>query len=159
MKKDKDILKQLTNGVLTESMDFGTNEYEDFKLLIRSKVSETSKDERIKISLLGLKYHMEDYINSKAKNTEIGEFVKQFINRIEVKQVQFAKYLNIRPSNLSKILNGERRINIELALILEKLSDINAELWLRIQNHNEIKRVQKLHLKEIKKYKLKELIS
>lgn len=159
MKKNIDVLSQLTNGVLTEPMDIGTKEYEDFKLLIRSKVAETSKDERIKISLLGLKYHMEDYLESNSKNTEVGSFVKQFIKLIEIKQIEFANYLEIRPSNLSKILNGERRLTIELALIMEKLSNINAELWLRIQNKNEIIKIQKSHSKQMSRYKLKELMA
>lgn len=157
MKKDKDVLGQLTNGILTESMDIGTREYEDFKLLIRSKVTETSKEERIKISLLGLKYHMEDYLQSDTKEIKVGNFVKQFINLIEIKQVEFAKYLKLRPSNLSKMLSGERRLSIELALILEKLSSINADLWLRIQSKNEINRIHKSHSKQLNKYRLKEL--
>lgn len=158
MNKEKDILNQLTNGVLTEPMDIGTKEYEDFKLLIRSKVSETSKEDRIKISLLGLKYNMEDYLTSNSKIKEVGSFIKQFLKLIEIKQIQFANYLEIRPSNLSKILNGERRLNIELAIILEKLSNIKAELWLGIQNRNEIYKTQKSKSKQNRKYKLKELI-
>lgn len=157
MRKDKDFLSELTNGILTEPMDIGTKEYEDFKLLIRSKVAETSKEERIKISLLGLRYNMEDYIYSKSRLVEVGSFVKQFIKLIEIKQIEFATYLNLRPSNLSKILNGERRLTIEMALILEKLSNINARLWLRIQNKNEIAKIQKTHSKELNKYRLKEL--
>ena len=158
MNKEKDILNQLTNGVLTKPMDIGTKEYEDFKLLIRSKVSETSKEDRIKISLLGLKYNMEDYLTSNSKIKEVGSFIKQFLKLIEIKQIQFANYLEIRPSNLSKILNGERRLNIELAIILEKLSNIKAELWLGIQNRNEIYKTQKSKSKQNRKYKLKELI-
>ena len=158
MKKAKDVLSQLTNGILTESMDIGTQEYADFKLLIRSKVAETPKDERIRISLLGLKYHMEDYLESISMNVEVGTFVKQFIKLVEIKQVEFAKYLDLRPSNLSKILNGERRLTVELALILEKLSNIGAGIWLGIQNKNEINKIQKSQLQNIKKYQLKELI-
>jgi len=153
-----DALNKLTNGILSEPMDIGTKEYEDFKLLIRSKVSETPKDERINISLLGLKYHMEDYLNSNSKIKQVGIFVKQFISLIEIKQIEFANYLDIKPSNLSKILNGERRLNIEFALILERLSNIKAELWLGIQSQNEIRKVQKTNSRQIKKYKLKELI-
>ena len=158
MNKEKDILSQLTNGVLTEQMNIDTKEFEDFKLLIRSKVAESSKDERIKISLLGLKYNMKDYLASESQIRKVGSFIKQFIRLIEIKQIEFANYLQIRPSNLSKILNGDRRLNIEFALILEKLSSIDAEIWLRIQNQNEIRKVQLSHSKQIKKYKLKELI-
>lgn len=158
MKTKEDMLSQLTNGILTESMDIGTKQYQDFKLLIRSKVSQTSKEERIRIALLGLKYNMEDYLGKNGKPIRIGIFIKQFIKLIEVKQIELAEYLNMKPSNLSKILSGERRLNIELAIILEKLSNINAELWLRIQNQNELKKTLKTQTKRMSKYKLKELI-
>jgi len=101
---------------------------------------------------------MEDYLKSSSKLVEVGSFIKQFIKLIEIKQVEFAKYLELRPSNLSKILKGERRLTIEFALILERLSNIDASLWLKIQNKNEIKRMKKSHLKLLKKYRLKELI-
>ncbi|GLR19504.1 HigA family addiction module antitoxin [Portibacter lacus] len=158
MNNDKDILSKLTNGILTEPMDIGTKEYEDFKLLIRSKVAETPKAERVKISLLGLKYQMEDYLRFNSNPIPVGNFIKKFIKLIEIKQIDFANYLEIRPSNLSKILNGERRLSIELALILEKLSNIDAELWLRIQNQNEIHSIQISNPKRMNKYRLKELI-
>ncbi len=158
MNNEKDMLSQLTNGILTEPMDIGTKEFKDFQLLIRSKVAETPKGERIKISLLGLKYHMEDYLQSSPKLIPVGSFIKKFIKLIEIKQIDFANYLEIRPSNLSKILSGERRLNIELALILEKLSNINAKVWLSIQNQNEIQRIQKLNPKRMNKYILGELI-
>lgn len=159
MKKEKDIITQLRSGILTESMDIGSREYEDFKLLIRSKVSETSKEDRIKIALIGLKYQMNDYLSTRSKATKVGNYIKQFIEVLEIKQVEFAKYIGIRPSNLSKLINGDRRLNIEFALILEKLSNINAEVWLRIQNQNEIRKIKKTNSSQIRKYKLKELIS
>ncbi len=158
MNDQKELISELESGVLTQPMDFGTKEYEDFKLLIRSKVSETPKKERIKISLLGLKYHMQDYLRSNVNNKGVGSFIKQFIELVEIKQIDFANYLELRPSNLSKLLSGERRLNIELALILEKLSNIDADLWLRVQNHNELLTAQKSLRKKMNKYKLAELI-
>ncbi len=158
MNDQKELISELESGVLTQPMDFGTKEYEDFKLLIRSKVSETPKKERIKISLLGLKYHMQDYLRSNVNNKRVGSFIKQFIELVEIKQIDFANYLELRPSNLSKLLSGERRLNIELALILEKLSNIDADLWLRVQNHNELLTAQKSLRKKMNKYKLAELI-
>ena len=158
MATKQDKLSQLTNGILTEPMDIGTKEYADFKLLIKSKVAHTPKEERIKVALLGLKYHMTDYLNSNGSTIKVGSFIKQFLKLIEVKQVDLADYLNMKSSNLSKILSGERRLNIELALILERLSDISADLWLRIQNHNELQKTLETHTKRLNKYKLDELI-
>ncbi len=159
MKQSKDMLSQLTNGILTEKMDIGTKEYEDFRLLIRSKVAETPKEERIRIALIGLKFQIEDYLQSDKEIIPIGNFVKKFINLLEIKQVDFARYLEIRPSNLSKILNGERRVTTDMAVILEKLSKIDAELWLRIQSKNEIRQVEKSYSDGDKEYNLMELIS
>lgn len=157
MKIEKDELSDLTNGVLTEPMDIGTKEYEDFKLLIRSKVAQTSKEDRIRIALLGLKYNMQDYLRKDSRLIKVGTFIKQFIQLIEVKQIDLANYLNMKPSNLSKILSGERRLNLELAMILQNLSNINAKLWLRIQNHNELQEIQKKHSKSLSTYRLEEL--
>ncbi|MCB0648698.1 MAG: HigA family addiction module antidote protein [Saprospiraceae bacterium] len=159
MKSNKNILSQPVDSILSEHMDIGTKEFEDFKLLIRSKVAETSKEDRIKIAILGLKFEMEDYLKSYTQVVPVGKFVKKFIELIEIKQVEFANYLDIRPSNLSKILNGERRLTIELALIIERLSNIDAELWLRIQNDHEIRVLQESNAWAIEKYNLEELIN
>ena len=158
MEHTEDKLSQLTNGILTEKMDIGTKEYEDFKLLIRSKVAETPKKERIRIALIGLKFEMEDYLQSDEETVQLGNFIKKFINLLEIKQVDFANYLEIRPSNLSKLLNGDRRVTTKMAVILERLSQIEAELWLGIQNKNEIRQIEKSNSKAISKYTLVELI-
>ena len=151
-------VESLANGVLTKKMDSKSREYSDFKLLIESKVAVTSKDDRVKIAMLRLKFLMEDYLDSDKKDVSVGKFIKQFIEAAEIKQVHFAKFLSIRPSNLSKILNGERRLSIDLAIILEHVSKIGAEVWLLIQSRNEIYKMKKLKKGELSKYKLKSLI-
>lgn len=158
MNSSTNILDELKNGILTDKMDLRSSEYADFKLLIKSKVQSSSKDKRIEIAILGLKFEMEDYLNSNKKNISIGSFIKKFINAVEIKQVQFAEFIGVRPSNLSKILNGERRLNLDLALILEYVSKIKAESWLMIQNRNEIFKMRKLKRNELAKYKLNQLI-
>lgn len=158
MSSSIDIEGKMKKGTLTEKMDLNSSEYADFKLLIKSKVKSSSKAERIEISILGLKFEMEDYLTSNKKNVSIGSFVKQFIEAVEIKQVQFAEFIGVRPSNLSKILNGERRLSLDLALILESISKIKAEKWLMIQNRNEIFKIRKLKKVELSKYKLKQLI-
>jgi len=152
------ILDKLKKGMLTQRMDLNSSEYNDFKLLIKSKVKSSSKDKRIEIAILGLKFEMEDYLTSNKKSAPIGSFIKQFIDATEIKQVQFAEFIGLRPSNLSKILNGERRLNLDLALILEHVSKIKAETWLMIQNRNEIFKMRKLKKDDLAKYKLKQLI-
>jgi len=146
------------DGILTENMIKKGIEYEDFKLLIKSKVANQSKEQNVQIRLLGLKFKIEDYLKSKNKDKPIGGFIREFLEALEVKQIEFAKFINIRPSNFSKILNGERRLSLDLALILENLSNISAEYWLMIQNRNEVYKMKKVRKKDLVKYKLNELI-
>jgi addiction module HigA family antidote len=157
MKTKKSQLELLENGVLTVKMETKSKEYKDFRLLIKSKVLNSSKDERVKVALLSLKYEMEDYLKTRKSKTLIGKFIKQFILSTESKQTEFAEFLGMRPSNLSKLLNGERKLSLDIALILEKISNISAETWLLIQNRNEIFKLKKLKKKDLEKYKLKQL--
>ena len=158
MSKNDLILLQLKNGVLTESDNVNSQSFKDFQLLIKSKVAAISKKDKIGLSILSLKYHMEDYLKSKKSNLKIGSFIKDLIERIEVKQVEFANFVGMRPSNFSKILSGKRRLNLELALIIERITNINAELWMAIQNKNEIFEMRKQRREKLKSYKLKELL-
>ena len=152
------IIEPIDNGVLTEPMEGNSKEFNDFKLLIKSKVENANKDDRINLALLALKFKMEDSYNSMNESMEVGSFLKQFIQTIEIKQSRFAEYVNMKPSNLSKLLNGDRRINIEFSLILEKLSGIEAELWLNIQSKYELEKTTKKMRNELSNYKLKQLI-
>ncbi len=155
---NNELIEDIENGILTEPMDNDSRNFEDFKLLIRSKVTNASKDERIKVALLALKYKMEDYYSTNLNNIEVGNFIKSFIESTEIKQNRFAEYIDMKPSNFSKILSGDRKINMELALILEKLSDIEAELWLNIQSKNDLAKISKRMNVELKKYRLNQLI-
>lgn len=156
---NKSIIDKLESGVLTEKMKRSGVEYEDFRLLIRSKSENLTKSEQVRVSLTVLEIQMEDYLSDGKRLIEIGKFIKLFIEALEVSQRKFAKYLEIRPSNLGKLLNGERKLNLETALIFEKLSGIKASLWLRVQTKNEIKKITKLNKSKFKKFKLDELIS
>ncbi|MGV3767711.1 MAG: HigA family addiction module antitoxin [Chitinophagaceae bacterium] len=45
----------------------------------------------------------------------------------------FAEQLGIKPGHLSELLHGKRNVSASTALKLEKLLDIPAEYWMRIQ--------------------------
>jgi len=120
MKEDTDILHKLEEGLMTESMDSLTKEYED-----------------IKAALIDLKSEMINYLNAKNKKLEVGHFIKLFIEAVEIKQIEFANYLGLTSESLTELLTGQSQLNIELAFILEMLTNINAELWIGVQSHNE----------------------
>ncbi len=156
---NKHIKDNLENGVMTLPMETSSNNFENFKLLIKGKVSSASKEERVKVALLGLKYSMEDHYQSRFVHHDIGFYIKFFLQAVDIRQSGFAKYLAIKPSNFSKILNGERKLNMELALILDKLSGIDANLWLNIQSKNELAKITKIMNKDLKKINLKQLLN
>jgi len=120
MKEDTDILDKLEEGLMTESMDSLTKKYED-----------------IKAALIDLKSEMINYLNAKNKRLEVGHFIKLFIEAVEIKQIEFANYLGLTSESLTELLTGQSQLNIELAFILEMLTNINAELWIGVQSHNE----------------------
>ena len=146
-------------GVQTQPMDTSTQEFRDFQLLIRAKNHNASLEEKIIIKMLGLKFKMEDYLNSENSNQiPVGHFVKQALTKLNIKHKNFAKYIGLKGPNLSKLLKGERKINMEQALIFENLFDIEAELWIAVQSKNQLAQLERLNRKNFKKYQIKDLV-
>lgn len=158
MKKNDHI--EPSNGVLTNQMDIGTDEFKEFQAILLNKSKERSTAQKRDIELLALKFKMEDYLESEEQAIKLpGEFLKQYLKTLEIPQKKFANYININPSNLSKLINGERPINYELALIFGKIFNIDPMLWIEIQVKNEIKKIKKVKHKKYHNYSLNDLIT
>lgn len=67
----------------------------------------------------------------------------------DVKQVDLVKATGYNKSSISLLLKGERGITIPIAIALEKVLQINAEFWIRLQKNYELNR----ELIELKKHK------
>lgn len=146
-------------GLQVQPMETNTQEFRDFQLLIKAKVQNASLEEKIKIKMLGLKFQMEDYLNSESINIiPVGHFVKRALTQLNIKHKNFAKYIDLKSPNLSKLLKGERKINMEQALIFENLFNIKAELWIALQTKNQLVQLEKLNRKKFKKYSIKDLV-
>jgi len=146
-------------GVQTQPMDTSTQEFRDFQLQIQAKNQNATLEEKIIIKMLGLKFKMEDYLNSEFSNQiPVGHFVKQALTKLNIKHKNFAKYIDLKGPNLSKLLKGERKINMEQALIFENLFNIKAELWIAIQTKNQLAQLEKLNRKNFKRYQIKDLV-
>ena len=148
---------------------FGLNivEAEDRKELdfAKQKILELSKKqtpEEIRANnLLSLKFQMQSYV-AKRDNTEIieaGFFLQELIRAVGVSQKVFAKYIDYKPSNLSALLKGRRKISIDLALKLGKIFNINPTLWINIQSKNELRKMQMQDMKKYEAYHLDTLLS
>jgi len=146
-------------GMLTQPMETSTPEFRDFQLLIRAKGQNATLEEKIKIKMTGLKFKIEDYLASEnSKQTPVGYFVKQALNTLNIKHKNFAKYIDLKGPNLSKLLKGERKMNMEQAIIFENLFDIKAELWIAVQSKNQLFQLEKLNRKDFKKYRIQDLV-
>jgi len=66
-----------------------------------------------------------------------------------VKQVDLVRATGYNKSSISLLLKGDRGITIPIAIALEKVLQIKAEFWIRLQKNYELNR----ELIELKKHK------
>lgn len=141
-------------------MDVVTREFHEFQAILLNQSKERSNERKKIIKLMALKFKMEDYINSKEQHSEmVGDFLKAYLDTFDIRQNKFAEYIGLRPSNLTKLIKGERSLNHELALVFGAIFENDPMLWLDIQNKNKLYELSKIKRKEIKKYSLDDLIN
>lgn len=158
MKRNKNT--ESTNGMLTNQMDIGTDEFKDFQAIMLNKAKLQSEKQKKEIELLAIKFQMQDYLESEdTELKQLGEFLKEYLKTLEIPQKKFAHYIGINPSNLSKLIKGERPINYELAIILGKIFNNDPMLWIEIQAKNELKKIRRTKNRRFNNYTLKDLIT
>lgn len=157
---DKQEMDKAKGQILTNKMDVGTKEFNKFQAILLNKSKERSNERKKAIELMALKFKMEDYINSTDKHSElVGDFLKAYLHTFGIRQNKFAQYIGIRPSNLTKLIKGERSLNHELALVFGTIFGNDPMLWLDIQDKNKLYELSKTKRKEIDKYSLDDLIN
>jgi len=78
-------------------------------------------------------------LNSRGKEIQTdvalhpGEVLLDELEAREIKKTAFAALLGIKPGHLSELLHGRRHVSAAMALKLEKLLNIPAEYWMRVQ--------------------------
>lgn len=77
------------------------------------------------------------------------EIVKDEMEAQDIKQVDLVKASGFNKSFISLFLKGERSITIPFALALEKVLNIPAEFWVRLQKQYEMNK-QLIELRNIK---------
>ena len=154
-------MKNLRNTqILIDRTDVGTDEFNEFQAILLNKSKERTKERNNLIELMALKFKMEDYLRSDIKQSIlVGDFLKEYLAAFEIRQNKFADYIGVRPSNLSKLIKGERSLNHELTLVLSKIFNNDPMLWLDVQDKNKLNELSKSKRNEIKKYSLKDLMS
>jgi len=145
--------------VLTEKMDIGSKEFSEFQAILLNKSKDRTNRQKKFIELLSIKFKMEDYIRSDSQDTKsVGDFIKSYLSAFEIKQYKFAEYIGLKPSNLSKLIKGERSLSHELALVIGTIFKSDPMLWLDIQDKNKLHELSKVKSEEIKKYSLEDLL-
>ncbi|MBN2836022.1 MAG: HigA family addiction module antidote protein [Candidatus Delongbacteria bacterium] len=155
----KNRIEEPQESMLTQRMDVGSQGFNDFQVILLSKSRKRTESQKMGVDLLSIKYEMEDYlISDKSEVKPVGEFLKTILKTLKIQQKQFAEYLDLKPSNLSKLINGERTINYDLALIFGRLFNHNPMLWIEIQAKNELKKLLRAKSKNYSVYSLTDLI-
>ncbi|MBA4168365.1 MAG: HigA family addiction module antidote protein [Chitinophagaceae bacterium] len=78
-------------------------------------------------------------INSRGKEiqTDIslhpGEVLAMELEARQLKKMDFARSLGMKPGHFSELLHGKRHVSAYVALRLERMLDIPAEYWMRVQ--------------------------
>lgn len=68
-----------------------------------------------------------------------GEFIHSiYLEPHGVSVRELARYLNVSPSTVGRLINGESSISPEMALRLEKVLGRSAESWLMMQQQYDI---------------------
>lgn len=83
-----------------------------------------------------------------------GGFLHEEIEYRGIKQKDLADAMGVAPTVLSEIIHGKRNLTAELALKLEKVLDIDAIYWMRLQVRYEIDTIRIKHRNEIRHTKL-----
>ena len=152
-------IEEPQEGRLTQNMDVGTRGFNDFQTILLKKSKQRTENQELRINLLTLKYQMEDYLTSdKTEEKSAGEFLKTILKTLQIQQNQFAEYIGLKPSNLSKLIKGERTINYDLALIFSRLFNHEAMLWIEIQAKNELNKLLHAERNKYAVYSLNDLV-
>lgn len=92
------------------------------------------------------KKNMSNYkvVNSRGKEifTDVslhpGEILQMELTARNIKKSEFAMLLGMKPSHFSELLHGKRHVSAATAIKLQKLLDISAEYWIRVQVYNDL---------------------
>ena len=156
MKKEKN---RPANGILTNQMDIGTKGFDEFQAILLNRSRNRTSQQKRNVELLALKFKIEDYLESEMPDIELaGDFLKQYLQTLQIQQNKFADYIGLKPSNLSKLISGERPINYNMALIFGKMFNLDPMLWIEIQAKNELNKLRNNENQKYHNYSLNDLI-
>lgn len=157
MKRHEKQVEPIT-GALTEQT--AVHDLKGLHSVLDARIGNLTEEQQLDVKLASLRYKMEDYIKEDDNELKLaGHFLRLYLNSLNIRQNKFAEYLGLKPSNLSKLINGDRAINYDQALIFGDLFSVDPLLWIEVQAKNEFKRRTTERKTKHVKYSLKDLIS
>ena len=140
-------------------VDISSEGFQNLKTAIRERAAELKPEEKRQIELSAVKYRMQEYLEETGHAAiPAGYFIKECFRATGVQLKSFAFYINSNSGNVSKIINGSRKINPETAFILGNTFGTDPELWLQIQDKNEIIELKRMDKNHFRRYSLDKLI-
>jgi len=142
----KNNIDEPLSGALTEPFNPTPQEMEQIKAAIKKHQEAMSPEERKQVVLIRIEYKIKNYLDAKITENEVitvGDFLRMYLNKLNIKQNKFADYIGIQPPNFNKILSGQRNVSIELSLILGQLFQIDPKVWLQLQLKNDYIKMEK----------------
>ena len=149
-----------SNG--TGIVDTNTESFGEFTRLVSENLKKQSKEQIVKNKIFTIKFKMEKYLDNENPGYIIqsGEFLKQMLDLLNIRSIDLANYLKLKPSNFNAIINGSRRVSPELSVKLSYIFGIPPDLWTHIEGKNALLEIQKEKSHEFKNnYKLEDLVS
>lgn len=70
--------------------------------------------------------------------THPGELIRDELKERGMTQKQLAVAMDIKPSVLSETVNGKRSISVNMALALERVLGIPADIWMNMQSQYDL---------------------
>ena len=147
------------NGLGTGIINTNSKEFKFLRAKIAEESGKQSKKQRLENKLLSLKFQMESYLETEDNSLiEVGWFLKEFIKSLNIKNKVFSEYIGYKETNLSALFKGTRKINIDLALKLEKIFNVDASLWIHIQSKNELIKISEENKRKYLRYNIEDLL-
>ena len=150
-------------GIIGSQNNTFNSSSEDFfkvrEIIMKASKSQTPQ-QKLENNLFSLKLDLEDYLNDKnpEKVLLVGTFLKELMSIYKIKHRTFASYIGLSESNLSAIIAGRRKINNDLALKLGHIFKTEADIWINIQNKNDLLMIKREDNSKYTKYKLEDLV-
>ncbi len=78
-----------------------------------------------------------------------GEFIKDELLARQMSQQDLADKTNLSKSEISSLIHGRRDVTVRVAILLEKVLKIDAEIWMNLQIKYDIDSARKTAKKSI----------